>query len=180
MVPVAIGRDGGRVTATLTSPPASHRPADPEVIEAALATFGWGRADLDPDLAPVVASAGANHLVLPVATRERLAAMDYRYEDLRALMLAHDWTTVAVVWREADDRWHARNPFPMGGVVEDPATGAAAAALGGWLRDAGLVPAPAELTVLQGHDMGRPSTIRVGLLADAPGIEVTGTAVPIP
>ena len=98
--------------------------------------------------------------MLPVATRDRLAVMDYRYEELRALMLAQDWTTVAVVWREADDRWHARNPFPVGGVVEDPATGAAAAALGGYLRDAGVVGAPTELTVLQGHDMGRPSTMR--------------------
>ena len=117
---------------------------------------------------------------LPVATRERLAGMGYRYEELRALMLAQDWTTVAVVWREADDRWHARNPFPIGGVVEDPATGAAAAALGGWLRDAGLMAAPAELTVLQGHDMGRPSTIRVSIPADRPGIDVSGTAVPMP
>ena len=41
-------------------------------------------------------------------------------------MAARDWTTVQLVWREADDRFHSRNPFPPGGVVEDPATGAAA------------------------------------------------------
>lgn len=180
VVPVDLRRDGGRVTATLTSPPASHRAVQADVLEEALGCFGWGTGELDADLGPVVASAGATHLVLPVATREVLASMAYRYDDLRALMLEQDWTTVAVVWREADDRWHARNPFPVGGVVEDPATGAAAAALGGWLRDAGIVGAPAELAVLQGADMGRPSMIRVGLLADAPGIEVTGTAVPMP
>ncbi len=179
-VPVALGRDGGRVTATLSSPPASHRALEPDVLAAALACFGWGEADLDGDLAPVVASAGAHHLVLPVATRQVLAAMAYRYDELRALMLDHDWTTVDVVWRESDDRWHARNPFPVGGVVEDPATGAAAAAFGGWLRDAGIVAAPTQVTVLQGVDMGRPSTILVDIPADRPGIDVTGTAVPMP
>ncbi len=151
-----------------------------EVLDGALACFGWSRDDLAADIAPAIARAGATHLILPVATRERLAAMQYRFDDLRDLMLDHDWTTVAVVWREADDRWHARNPFPVGGVVEDPATGAAAAALGGYLRDAGLVHAPTELTILQGHDMGRPSTIRVAIPADRPGIDVTGGAVPMP
>ena len=39
--------------------------------------------------------------------------------------------------RGRDDVFHARNPFPPGGVVEDPATGAAAAAFGGYLRELG-------------------------------------------
>ena len=45
-------------------------------------------------------------------------------------MLDADLTTLQLVWREAPDRFRARDPFPVGGVVEDPATGAAAAALG--------------------------------------------------
>ncbi len=45
-------------------------------------------------------------------------------------MLRAGWTTVDLVWREGPSSFHARNPFPVGGVVEDPATGAAAAALG--------------------------------------------------
>ena len=92
-------------------------------------------------------------------------------------MAARDWTTVHLVWREDDDGFHARNPFPPGGVVEDPATGAAAAALGAYLRELGLVDPPATLTIHQGEDMGRPSRLRV----DAPpegGILVSGTAVP--
>jgi PhzF family phenazine biosynthesis protein len=65
-----------------------------------------------------------------------------------------------------------------GRVIEDPATGAAAAALGGYLRNAGLVEAPVSLEIRQGEDMGRPSLIRVGIPA-AGGIVVTGTAVRI-
>ncbi|MGY1781996.1 PhzF family phenazine biosynthesis protein [Geodermatophilus sp. SYSU D01036] len=68
----------------------------------------------------------------------------------------------------------------VGGVVEDPATGAAAAALGGYLREGGHAPVPARLTVLPGADTGRPSTLSVHVPAGTGGIEVSGTAVPIP
>ena len=50
-------------------------------------------------------------------------------------MLGHDLTTVDLVHREDERTYHARNPFPVGGVVEDPATGAAAAAFGAYLRE---------------------------------------------
>ena len=50
-------------------------------------------------------------------------------------MLANDLTTVDLVHREDPTTFHRRNPFPVGGVVEDPATGAAAAAFGAYLRD---------------------------------------------
>ncbi len=85
-------------------------------------------------------------------------------------------TTLQVVWRESADCFHARNPFPVGGVVEDPATGAAAAALGGYLRDAGLVRAPARISIRQGEAMGRPSLLAVEI-PEHGGIIVTGTAV---
>jgi len=72
--------------------------------------------------------------------------------------------------------FHSRNPFPVGGVVEDPATGAAAAALGGYLRAAGLIPVPSTVTILQGEAMGRPSRIVVDVPVDG-GIVVSGTGV---
>jgi PhzF family phenazine biosynthesis protein len=79
------------------------------------------------------------------------------------------------VWRERTDLFHARNPFPVGGVVEDPATGAAAAALGGYLRDAGLVATPFRFVIRQGDDLGRPSVLTVEVPASG-GIVVSGTA----
>ncbi len=179
-IPVAVSRTGGLTTATLTSPATSHTTPTDELLDEALAGFGWERAVLADDLAPAVASAGATHLVLPLATRELLAAMDYDFDVVRALMLREDWTTIDLVWRESPTRFHARNAFAVGGVVEDPATGAAAAALGGYLRDSGALAPPFALTIEQGHDMGRPSTLRVDAAIDVPGIDVTGTAVPIP
>lgn len=73
----------------------------------------------------------------------------------------------------------ARNPFPPGGVVEDPATGAAAAAFGGYLRALGLVDVPAQVTVLQGQDMGQPSRLLIDISNDD-RVRVTGTASALP
>jgi len=38
---------------------------------------------------------------------------------------------------------------------------------------------PVTVTLLQGEDMGRPGVLEVGVAADRPGIDVTGTAVAI-
>jgi PhzF family phenazine biosynthesis protein len=180
-VPVTVSTADGRPVATLTSVEPAVRDADPADLEEALAALGWTREDLDPALPPRIGYAGAHHLILAARTRERLAALDYDFDRLKALMLARDWTTVDLVWREDPATFHARNPFPPGGVLEDPATGAAAAALGGLLREQGLVPLPATVTVLQGADMGRPSRLTVDVPQDpGSGIRVTGTAVPIP
>ncbi len=55
--------------------------------------------------------------------------------------------------------FYVRHRFPVGGVVEDPATGAAAAAFGHYLRDVRLIEPPVTLTLHQGVDMGRPSLL---------------------
>ena len=153
--------DRERPVATLTSPPAHGTPLSDDDVRALLGMFGWGREVLDPVFAPEVAHAGADHPVLPLLDRAVLAGMDYRFEALRELCEARGWTTVALVHRQDERTWHARNPFPVGGVVEDPATGAAAAALGGLLRRNGLLPDDGRFVVHQGDDMGRPSRLHV-------------------
>ena len=171
----------GTVVATLVSvPPRTRQLAGPELAEL-LAALRWSADELDPALPPRVAYAGAWHPVIAAARREGLADLDYDLPALAELMRRADWTTIDLVWRESATVFHARNPFPPGGVVEDPATGAAAAAFGGYLRELGLIATPAELTVLQGQDLGRPSTIGVGVPAEpGSGIAVTGSAVPLP
>jgi PhzF family phenazine biosynthesis protein len=181
--PVAVrtADDGAAaITATLTS-------VDPEVseigdadVDAALAALRWIRDDLDPALPPRIAYAGARHLVLAAASRERLADLDYDFEDLKSYMSDRDLTTVDLVWREDATTFHARNPFPVGGVVEDPATGAAAAAFGAYLRALGAVTPPVRVTVRQGADMGRPSRLLIDLEPGRAAVQVTGGAVRIP
>jgi PhzF family phenazine biosynthesis protein len=169
----------GRSLATLTSVPAHAEDVADADVDAALALLRWERADLDPALAPRIGYAGARHLILAAATRDRLARLDYDFDGLKAFMLERDLTTLQLVWRESQHVFHSRNPFPVGGVVEDPATGAAAAAFGAYLRDGGLVEPPARVEIHQGSDMGRPSHLLVDIPAGRPEIDVTGGGVPI-
>ena len=175
MVPVRTREEGGRLVATLTSVAPSVEPMSFDALAATLEALGWSPDVLDDALPPYVGFAGNHHPVLAVSHRQVLAGLDYDYPALAALMAEHDWTTMQLVHRERPDLFHARDPFPPGGVVEDPATGAAAAALGGYLRALGLVPHSRRVTIRQGEDMGRPSL----LLVDIPeqgGIDVTGSA----
>jgi PhzF family phenazine biosynthesis protein len=167
------------IEAGMESVPTSTRPVDEEELTRLLETLRWSGEDLDPTLPPHVAYAGNHHPVVAAATRERLADLDYDVDGLRELMLEQDWTTVQLVWREDPTTFHARDPFPVGGVVEDPATGAAAAALGGYLRELGEVLDETTIIIHQGADMGRPSLIHVRVDPGNPRVRVSGTAVPI-
>lgn len=169
-------RDGGHMHAALQSPPTRSGPADAALLADALALFGLEASDLDPRLPPTRMHAGADHLLLALRSREQLARMDYALEAGRRLMQAHGLTTIALVFAEGPQRFHARNAFAVGGVFEDPATGAAAAALGGALRDLGW-PHGGGIEILQGVDMGSPSRLQVEI-GDAPGesIRVSGAA----
>jgi len=175
-VPVDVTAANGLLEATLTSVTPAHQPAPAELLQNALSALRWPASELDPAIPPAVAFAGARHLVIAAASRTRLDDLDYDFEALKALMLANELTTVHLVWRESADVFHARDPFPVGGVVEDPATGAAAAAFGGYLRDAGLIDAPATLLIRQGEALGRPSRLRVRIPTSG-GISVSGSAV---
>jgi PhzF family phenazine biosynthesis protein len=170
------GRDG-HPRATLTSVEPRVRAAEPELLVAALDALGWAAEEVDPALPPAVGYAGASHLILAAATYERLRDLDYDFDRLRTIMLEADLTTVQLVWRQAADRFRARDPFPVGNVVEDPATGAAAAAFGAYLRWQGALLPPARFTITQGVEMGRPSLIEVEVPGADGGIRVTGTAV---
>jgi hypothetical protein len=86
-----------------------------------LAALGWQRSDLDPHYPAHVAYAGNDHLVLAVRERSLLAALDYDFPMLgAALMAQRAWTTVHLVWAESRTLFHAGDPFPPGGVIEDP------------------------------------------------------------
>ena len=72
--------------------------------------------------------------------------------------------------------FHVRNAFAAGGVVEDPATGAAAAAFAGYLRDIGW-PHGGAIDIVQGEDMGARSLIRAEIGEDTgSSLRVSGTA----
>ena len=175
-VPVAVDDAG---VATLTSVDPSVADLSDADLTALLAALRWSSADLDETLPPRVAYAGAYHPILAVGSRQRLAGLDYDVPALKALMESRDWTTIQLVFRAGDDTFDVRNPFPVGGVYEDPATGAAAAALGAYLRELWIAPDDATLHLRQGDDLGRPSRLTVQLTPGEPGVRVSGRAVPI-
>jgi PhzF family phenazine biosynthesis protein len=179
-VEVEAGSAGAPSRASLvTVAPRCAVPAAHDVAEA-LAALGWCERELDPAIPPGLAYAGAWHLVLAAATSSRLAHLDYDFDRLRRLMVARGWTTLQLVHRTGPRSFRARDPFPVGGVVEDPATGAAAAALGAYLRALGAIEPPVRLEVLQGAELGRPGRIEVGVPAgEESGIRITGAAVPM-
>ncbi len=171
-------REGRLFAAALQSPPTHSRPAPAELAQEFLDLFGYKAGELDPRIPPAIAHAGANHFVIGLATRKALARMTYNLEAGRLLMNLAGIVTVVLAWAESPTLFHTRNPFASGGVYEDPATGAATAALAGYLRDLhwpGLERG-GRLEIVQGEDMGMRSRLTAEVSA-VPGssIRVSGT-----
>jgi PhzF family phenazine biosynthesis protein len=177
VVSVATWQNGsGELVAELTSVAPRVSEPTPDLVTGVLRALGWFPEDLDPDYPVRLANAGSEHLIIVAKTRQRLADLDYDFDVLAKLMRDHELITVQLVWPESRKRYHSRNPFAGSGVVEDPATGASAAAFGGYLRELGLIGETASLTIIQGVDMGRPSEINVSVVGGEPGVRVSGTA----
>ena len=169
-------RNGERIVAALQSPHTRSKTADPTLVAEVLALFGYAPDDLDPRIPPAMACAGATHLVLALDTRAKLAAMRYSLDAGRTLMQHAGLTTIALVYAETPMLFHARNAFASGGVYEDPATGAGAAALAGYLRDIRW-PQRDVIYIVQGEDMGSRSRLRAEFSrVTGSSIRVSGTA----
>lgn len=166
---------GGLLRACLRSPPTRSQAASETTVEQALQLFGLEPHELNAAIAPALIHAGGDHLLLALKERDRLARMKYDFEAGRALMQAQGWVTMALVYAETPQRFHVRNAFAYGGVYEDPATGAAAAALAGYLRDIAW-PHAGHIDIVQGEDMGMRSLLEADIGSQAgEGIRVTGT-----
>jgi trans-2,3-dihydro-3-hydroxyanthranilate isomerase len=100
--------------------------------------------------------------------------------DLQGIASFDESAVGMAAWCESDGELLMRFFAPQVGIPEDPATGAAAGALGALRVEQGA--APGHVTIRMGEQVGRPSTIEVeiGGAAGAPaGVRVGGTAVPV-
>lgn len=150
--------DNDSLSAALQSPPTRSNAALDEEIHAAFKLFGYSRHDLDPRIPPARINAGAEHLVIALRSREVLRTMHYSLDAGRVFMRTRGIVTVMLVAIESNQTFHCRNAFASGGVLEDPATGAAAAAFAGYLRDLDW-PHEGSIKIVQGEDMGHRSVI---------------------
>lgn len=166
----------GVISAALQSPPTHNTPVTPELVSSALELLNYTYDDLDLRIPPSRIHGGADHLVLALKSREALASMHYDLKAGRIFMNRERLVTILLAFAESNQLFHTRNPFASGGIYEDPATGAATAALGGYLRDIAW-PHGGRIDVIQGEDMGMRSLIRADIPAVSNGsIRVSGTA----
>lgn len=173
------GHGQGEIVATLVSVPPRITELSAAVTDELLAALRLAPSDLDREL-PIRVSYSGNHHPIVGVPLEVLDVLDHDQQALATLMAEHGWgATVAVVARTGADEFEARNPFPPGGVREDPATGSAAAAFGGYLRALGLLRPPSRVLIHQGRHVGRPGLLTVDIPAGNGGISVTGRAVPL-
>ena len=175
-ISVAGRRDGQTIASALQSPPTRSAPLDPALLADLLHLFGYATGDLDMRIPPAMIHAGADHALLALKNRDALARMRYDLKRGRELMEKAGIITIALVTAVNAQLFQVRNAFAAGGVVEDPATGAAAAAFAGYLRDIGW-PHAGVIDIVQGEDMGMRSLIRaeIGEIAGS-SIRVSGTA----
>jgi trans-2,3-dihydro-3-hydroxyanthranilate isomerase len=130
-------------------------------------------------MAPEAVSCGLPFLFVPLRSREAVARARVRHEPWERA-LKGGWSSEIMVFAlddAAPGSVHARVFVPGLSVPEDPATGSACAALGGYL--AARAPAGADGTlrwrVDQGVEMGRPS--RLDVEVDRSGGAVTAVRV---
>ena len=164
----------GAFTATLQSPETWSEAAPQEYVKKILNEFNLSIDNLDANYPVRFAFAGAKHLIIVLKDRKKLAEMSYHFDRVKTLMQKKGLVTINMLWIESNQLFHSRNPFPPGGVYEDPATGAAAAALAGYLRDIKWQGGN-SFDILQGEYMGSPSRLSVEYSAIAgDGVKVTG------
>jgi PhzF family phenazine biosynthesis protein len=181
--PATPGR-ADEILAAFTSVDTELAPIPEFVLEGLLVLLGLDRTELHERFPPRLAFAGNWHPVLVLTRRESFDGFQFDPGAARAFMDAQGWNATVSVLHPLDGgdatptRFEARNLFPVGRIAEDPATGSAAAAFGGYLRALGLVTPPARIVIEQGRHVGRPGVLTVDI-PERGGIVVSGRAVPI-
>lgn len=151
-------RKNGQFIAALQSPSTHYALINEIEVAETLSLFGFDKSQLSEKIAPARIHGGADHLVLTLKSRADLASMKYKLDTGRDFMKKRGLVTIMLVFAETQSLFHVRNAFASGGVLEDPATGAAAAAFTGYLRDSGW-PNNGKIKIIQGQDMGARSLI---------------------
>ena len=178
-VAITTRTDSSGRSASFTSVEPYVEPLADDVLEAVLALIGAQLADLDPAHPPRLVFAGNRHPLVVLDAADLFDAFTFDPVAARALMDAEGWPATIIVLRDlGDGHWDARNIFPVGTLVEDPATGAAAAATGAYLRATGSVAPPARILIEQGRHVGRPGRLVVDVPEEG-GVTVSGAAVRI-
>jgi len=172
LVVVSIDRaTSGQITGAEISAPRPLTTGPQIAADIVAACAGLAVADILGDRhAPIVASVGMPFVLAETS----LAALQTAAPDLAALRDAATKTGLGkdfslLLYAHHDGHIRDRMFAPLSGIIEDPATGSANAALGAFLLSL-TAAASGDYEMVQGIEMGRPSLLRVSALRDEDGI----------
>ncbi len=167
---VPVSAQGSRFTLRVKAP--SWRALDGDVRELSPAL------GLEPfDLAePLWCNAGMEQLVVPVRSEAAVRRAAPRLEGLRRFPSVDGKACAYLFHEQGEGRVLARFFFESGGaLLEDPATGSAAANLGAFMLTTRR-PLPASFVISQGEYAGRPSSLFLSVNSER-RIEVAGDVI---
>ena len=158
--------------ASMLQEPASFgEELDPAAVMAAV---GLEPADAHPEVPPRIVSTGLAHVIAPLTEPGALGRVVPDYPAVDALISPLGAVTLYLSWFSPDGTARARAFSRIVEMGEDPATGSAAGPLCAYLAERGITEA---MTISQGAEMGRPSTIEAAM--DGERVRVSGAVVPL-
>jgi len=177
VLPVEIRfKDGRPSRVTMTQTEAAFRPC--KIKKAALAkALGLSLKDFDSNLEPECVFTGIFNLMVPLKNRAALGKIEMNISELRRL-LGKNATMAYCFALSGGEKVFSRGMLPWE-VYEDAATGSAAGSLGAYLVKKGKFSPGHTLNILQGVEMGRPSSIEVEVSTNGKKLvpRVSGAAV---
>ena len=163
-------------------PPRFGARVPPAAVAAAL---GLEPEDIDENLPAEEVSTGIGFLITPLTSLDALRRARVDAAACAALLRGDMTEDVMIVAREGRDPSHqisVRVFAASHGVAEDPATGSANGCLAGWLSHHRVLgDERVDVRVGQGHEIGRPSLLRLRAWpdGDAIAVEVGGRVIPV-
>lgn len=173
---IAFEEGVGLVPITITAPSSTHPTAImtaaqlpefstniPPIPELAAVLSLPVHALLTEPISPQSVSCGVPFLFIPLGDRAALTHCRLNRDRWKAILAGHWASSLYPFYADSNGEVniHARMFAPSMGIEEDPATGSAATALGGYLANFETRDDTYCWLVEQGRDMGRPSQIRV-------------------
>jgi trans-2,3-dihydro-3-hydroxyanthranilate isomerase len=170
ILPVDLITDGSGKTdrAVMTQEEARHGEVFQDKAKLAKA-LGLTPEDIHPDLPAQVFSTGLPGLIVPLASLSAIQRITLNVGLFNEICRSMSVTGAEVFTLGTLDKAHhahVRNFDPLVGILEDPATGSMAGALGAYLLANSVFPyefdaSTTHMVIEQGYEMGRPSLIEV-------------------
>lgn len=144
---------------------------------------GIHETDIDDRYPIKIANTGVPHLMVPVKTRQAIDQAEPNLNELKKMNNDFNISTTHLFTFDTNGQFdiYTRDFCPNIGIDEDPVTGAANGALGGYLYLENILAQQErhQLMIGQGHTINRPGILYVTITPDAENavIEVAGAAV---